>query len=207
MPWPMTGRQQDMEGEFPELLCFVLVQRPKDRTIQHINQHSNLLHGSFLVHVSGICRFIWGHRGPILTERESPSSSWMHISERGCWDHTWGICGWRWFPLRQQDKINWQQGQQSQWDDLHVKCTLSTWQDGHPQQVYPLWAPHLQSIAANCCGWECPPCRHWWPGQIDAMALPFEPPLFPKAEAACPQWQDPQEIVEAQAPQVRWLSI
>jgi hypothetical protein len=30
---------------------------------------------------------------------------------------------------------------------------------------------------------------------------------FQKAEAACPQWQDTQEIVEAQAPQVRWLSI
>jgi hypothetical protein len=39
------------------------------------------------------------------------------------------------------------------------------------------------------------------------MALPFGPPLLPKAEAACPQWQDTQEIVEAQAPQVRWMSI
>jgi hypothetical protein len=39
------------------------------------------------------------------------------------------------------------------------------------------------------------------------MALPFGPPLFPKAEVACPQWQDTQEIVKAQAPQVRWLSI
>jgi hypothetical protein len=39
------------------------------------------------------------------------------------------------------------------------------------------------------------------------MALPSGPPLLPKAEAACPQWQDIQEIVKAQAPQVRWLSI
>jgi hypothetical protein len=39
------------------------------------------------------------------------------------------------------------------------------------------------------------------------MALPFGPPLHPKAEAARPQWQDPQEVVEAQAPQVYWLSI
>jgi hypothetical protein len=38
------------------------------------------------------------------------------------------------------------------------------------------------------------------------MAL-FGPPLFSKAEAACPQWQDTPEIVEAQAPQVRWVSI
>jgi hypothetical protein len=31
---------------------------------------------------------------------------------------------------------------------------------------------------------------------------------FQKSEAACPaQWQDTQEIVEAQAPQVHWLSI
>ncbi len=39
------------------------------------------------------------------------------------------------------------------------------------------------------------------------MALPFGPPLFPKAEAACPQWQDIQEVIKVQAPQVRWLSI
>ncbi len=39
------------------------------------------------------------------------------------------------------------------------------------------------------------------------MALPFGPPLLPKAEAACPQWQDTQEIVKALAPQVHWLSI
>jgi hypothetical protein len=32
------------------------------------------------------------------------------------------------------------------------------------------------------------------------MALPSGPPLIPKAEAACSQWQDTQEIVEAQAP-------
>ncbi len=38
-------------------------------------------------------------------------------------------------------------------------------------------------------------------------ALPFGTPLFPKTEAACPQWQDPQDIVKAQAPQVCLLSI
>jgi hypothetical protein len=32
------------------------------------------------------------------------------------------------------------------------------------------------------------------------MALLFGEPLFPKAEAACPQWQGTQEIVKAQAP-------
>jgi hypothetical protein len=42
---------------------------------------------------------------------------------------------------------------------------------------------------------------------MNAMALPFRPPLFQKAEVACPQWQDTQEIIEAQAPQVRWMSI
>ncbi len=28
-----------------------------------------------------------------------------------------------------------------------------------------------------------------------------------KVEVACPQWQDTQEIVKVQAPQVRWMSI
>jgi hypothetical protein len=39
------------------------------------------------------------------------------------------------------------------------------------------------------------------------MALPSGPHLLLKAEAAHPQWQDTQEIVEAQALQVCWLSI
>jgi hypothetical protein len=39
------------------------------------------------------------------------------------------------------------------------------------------------------------------------MALPFGTPLLPKTEAAHSQWQYTQEIVEAQAPQVLWLSI
>jgi hypothetical protein len=39
------------------------------------------------------------------------------------------------------------------------------------------------------------------------MALPFGPPLLPKAEAACPQWQGTQEIVKIHAPQMHCMSI
>ncbi len=102
------SRQQDMDGKFCKLLQFVLVLRPEDHTIQHLNQHSSLLHGSILVHVSGSCRYIWSHSGPILPEGDSPSSSWMHTSEGGRWDNTWGICGWRGFPSQQQEKVDWQ---------------------------------------------------------------------------------------------------
>ncbi len=142
------GKQQDIDGDFCTWLHFVLVWRPEDCTFQHLNQHSNLLHGSFLTHVSGICHYIWGQGGPVLPEGYSPLSSWMHTFEKGCQDHNWGICGWRGFPSWQQVKVNWWQGQQRWQDDSHINRTQSFWQDGRPWQVYPPWAPHLQSVAS-----------------------------------------------------------
>ncbi len=43
--------------------------------------------------------------------------------------------------------------------------------------------------------------------QADALALPFGSPYLRKAEAACPQWQNSQEIGSAQSPQVRRMSL
>ncbi len=98
------GRQQDMDGKIFTLLHFSLVWRLEDHTIQRLNQHSNLLPGSFLEHVSRICRYIWGYGGPVLPEGDIPSSSLLHASEGGCQDHTWGICGWRGFPFWEEEK-------------------------------------------------------------------------------------------------------
>jgi hypothetical protein len=54
----MAADNKKWMGIFCKLLHFALVWRLEDCTVQHLNQHSNLLQGSFLEHLSAICPYI-----------------------------------------------------------------------------------------------------------------------------------------------------
>jgi hypothetical protein len=54
----MVADKKTWMGNFDDCCILFLERRLKDRTFQHLNQWYNLLHGSFLAHVSDICCYI-----------------------------------------------------------------------------------------------------------------------------------------------------
>ncbi len=138
-----------MDGKFCALLHLALVQRPEDHTIQHRNQHSDLLHDSFFVHVSRFATTIEAMEAPFLQWEiflQVPGCTLLREDAKITLEEFVAEedlhCGKRKRLIK--DKVN---------KDNETVCTSNVPnpnEEWAAQQVYLLWAPHLQSIATNC---------------------------------------------------------